>query len=81
MAKKKKNITEIRKKKGSSNAGDYPDVKSFCGTAGGAAKGTYPVNTKKRAHAALSYAHNAPNPSGIKKCVKRKFPKMGKKGK
>ena len=65
---------KLSKKPGSSNVGRYKDVgkKSFCGPSGGAAKGTYPVNSKKRCHAALAYAHNAPNPEGIKACVRRK---------
>jgi hypothetical protein len=69
-------ITEIRKKPGSSNAGKYPDVKSFCGPAGGAAKGTYPVNTLERGKSAIKLAHNAPNPEGIKACVYKKYPEL-----
>jgi hypothetical protein len=72
----KKDITEIREEPGSSNAGKYKGVKSFCGPAGGAAKGTYPVNTLKRAKSALKLAHNAPNPEGIKACVYRKYPEL-----
>jgi hypothetical protein len=70
----------MQKKPGGSNVGEYKKVKksAFCGPAGGAPAGSYPVNTKKRARAALAYAHNAPNPSGIKRCVKSKFPSMGK---
>ncbi len=76
----KKKVAELRKKPGSSNIGEYTKVSkgSFCGPSGGSARGTFPVNTKKRAKAALSYAHNAPNPSGIRSCVKRKFPSVGK---
>lgn len=79
----KKMVTALRKKAGSSNIGKYKAVAkdSFCGPAGGSAKGTFPVNSKKRAHAALAYAHNAPNPAGIKRCVKKKFPSMDKKSK
>lgn len=75
--------SQLRKKPGGSNVGKYKKVKkgNFCGPSGGAPSGSYPVNTKKRARAALAYAHNAPNPSGIKKCVARHYPKMGKKGK
>ncbi len=43
----------------------------FCGPAGGACPYTYPVNTRKRARAALSYARHAPNPEGIKECARR----------
>lgn len=65
---------KLSKKPGSSNIGEYKKVAKgkFCGPSGGAAPGTYPVNTKKRCRAALSYARNAPNPGGIRACVKRK---------
>ena len=63
--------------RGSSNAGKYPTVKTFCGPAGGAKAGTYPVNSPKRARAALAYARHAPNPKGIKKCVKEIAKKKG----
>ena len=76
---KKKTLTEKREKPGSSNAGKYPNVKSFCGPAGGAEKGTYPVNSLKRAKSALKLAHNAPNPNGIKRCVYSKFPELKNK--
>jgi hypothetical protein len=74
----KKPISEIREKKGSSNAGKYKNVEKgdFCGPAGGAAEGTYPVNSLKRAKSALKLAHNAPNPQGIKDCVYSKFPQL-----
>lgn len=80
MEVKRGKLKELKKRKGSSNVGKYKNVskKAFCGPSGGAAAGSYPVDTKKRARAALAYAHNAPNPSGIKACVKRKFPSMGK---
>lgn len=76
-------VTKIRKNPGSSNVGEYKGVSkgSFCGAAGGSSKYSYPVNTKKRAHAALAYARNAPNPEGIKRCVKSKYPSMGKSSK
>lgn len=77
--------SELREKPGGGSVGKYKGVKksSFCGPSGGAPRGSYPVNTKKRAHAALAYAHNAPNPAGIKACVRKKFPafKKTKKGK
>lgn len=75
-----KKLSAIRKKPGGSNAGKYKDLSSedFAGPSGGAPAGTYPINTKKRAKAALSYARNAPNPSGIKAKVKRKYPSLGK---
>jgi len=66
--------TKLSKRAGSSSVGEYKKVAKgdFCGPSGGAAPGTYPVNTKKRCSAALSYARNAPKPSGIRACVKRK---------
>lgn len=66
--------SQLRKKPGGSSVGEYKKVSKgeFCGPAGNAPKGSYPVNSAKRCRAALSYAHNAPNPSGIKECVKRK---------
>ncbi len=69
----KENISEIRKKPGESNAGKYPNVKSsnFAGP-----DGTYPINTLARAKAALSYAHNATNPSSIKEKVYQKYPAL-----
>jgi hypothetical protein len=72
----KKNLTETREKAGGSNAGKYPGVKVFCGPAGGAPKGTYPVNTLKRAKSAIKLAHNAPNPKGIINCVYGHYPKL-----
>ena len=61
-----KDLDVEKDRRGSSNAGEYTDVDKdeFCGPAGGAAPGTYPVNTRKRAIAAKSYARNAPNPAG-----------------
>ena len=75
---KKETLTEKREKPGSSNAGKYPNVKSFCGPAGGAEEGTYPVNSLKRAKSAIKLAHNAPDPAGIDRCVKRKWPDLDK---
>jgi hypothetical protein len=74
-----KDLDKERDKEGSSSAGDYSDVDKddFCGPAGGAAPGTYPCNTEKRARAALAYAHNAPDPEGIKNCVYKKAKKHG----
>tara|TARA_R110000796_G_scaffold250_1_gene922 strand:+ start:198 stop:419 length:222 start_codon:yes stop_codon:yes gene_type:complete len=70
-----KKITETRKEPGMSNAGKYSDVAKgdFCGP-----KGTFPVNSLKRAKSALKLAHNAKNPRRIKRCVYKKFPQLKK---
>lgn len=70
----------MEKKAGGSNVGEYKSVRrgDFCGPAGGAPEGSYPVNTLKRARAALSYARNAPDPAGIRRCVRKKWPEAGK---
>lgn len=77
MSLKRGQEEKLSKRPGSSNVGKYKQVSKgkFCGPSGGAAPGTYPVNTKKRCSAALSYAHNAPNPAGIRSCVQRKCKK------
>lgn len=71
----------MRKKKGSSNAGKYKDVspKSFAGASGGASKYSFPIDTMARAKNALARAHFAPNPSGIKAAVYRKYPELKKR--
>lgn len=76
----KSKVAAMRKKPGGSNVGKYKKVPSseFAGKAGGAPAGSYPINTVKRAKAALAYAHNAPNPSGIRKAVHKKYPAIGK---
>ena len=73
---KKETITEIREKPGMSNAGKYKNVKAkdFCGP-----NGTYPVNTLKRAKAALSYSKFASDPGDIVSCVHKKYPELAKK--
>ena len=71
----KKTITEVREEPGMSNSGKYPNVSKddFCGP-----KGTFPVNTLKRAKSALKLAGNAKNPRRIKRCVYKKFPQLKK---
>lgn len=80
----KKTMTEVRDEPGMSNAGTYKDVakSDFCGP-----KGTYPVNTLKRAKSALKLAFNAGRGEGskgrravqkIKDCVYRKYPELKK---
>jgi hypothetical protein len=72
--------SKLKKKPGGSNVGKYKSVKKsdFAGPKGGSPEGSFPINTKKRAKAALAYANNAPNPNGIKAAVHRKFPDLGK---
>ncbi len=67
-------IKSARKKAGGSNVGKYKGVKSFAGPSGGSPKGSYPINTQARGKSALKLAHNAPNPSGIKSAVYKKYP-------
>jgi len=72
---------KMRSKKGSSNAGKYKTVapKEFAGKAGGASKYSFPINDIKRARNALARAHFAPDPSGIKSAVYKKFPGLKKR--
>lgn len=72
---------KMRSKKGSSNTGKYKNVapKEFAGASGGASKYSFPINDLKRAKAALAYAHNAPNPEGIRKKVYAKYPELKKR--
>lgn len=69
---------KMENKPGGSNVGEYKNVKpsNFAGPAGGAPKYTFPINTKARARAALSYARHAPNPAGIRKAVYAKYPDL-----
>lgn len=72
---------KMRLKPGSSSAGKYKNVspKSFAGKSGGASKYSFPIDTIKRARAALSYSRNAPNPEGIKAKVYAKYPQLKKR--
>lgn len=72
--------SKMKKKRGGSNVGEYKTVKKkdFAGPSGGAPSGSYPINTKKRAKAALAYAHNAPNPAGIRAAVYRRYKSLKK---
>ena len=71
---------KMQKRAGGSNVGTYKNVskKDFAGKAGGAPAGSFPINSRKRAKAALSLAHNAPNPAGIRRAVNKKYPSLGK---
>ena len=70
--------SKMQKRAGGSNVGEYKKVakKDFAGKAGDAPAGSFPINTRKRAKSALSLAHNAPNPAGIKREVYRRYPSL-----
>lgn len=70
---------KARKKPGGSSVGRYKGVKKFAGPAGGAPKGSFPINTLKRAKSALAYSRNAPNPKDIKKAAYKAFPALAKR--
>lgn len=69
---------KMRSKKGSSSAGKYKTVapKQFAGKSGGASKFSFPINTIARARNALARAHYAPDPSGIRAAVYKKYPQL-----
>ena len=70
--------SKMKEKEGGSNVGKYKQVakKQFAGPSGGAPQGSYPINTLARAKAALAYAHNAPDPEGIKAKVYAQYPQL-----
>jgi len=72
--------SKMRAKPGSSNAGKYKNVKpsEFAGKSGGANKYSFPINDIKHARNALSRAHFAPNPDGIKSKVYSEYPALKK---
>ena len=65
--------SDVGKDRKTSKAGEGP----FCGPAGGAPDGSFPVTNAKQAHAAKSYARKAPDPEGIKKCADKIAKKHG----
>ena len=79
-------LERTRSRPGGSNAGKYKGKgMRFAGPSGGAPAGTYPVTNSSgkldpgRVRAALAYAHNAPNPGGIRKGVARIVKSKGDK--
>lgn len=74
-------LEKIQDKRGSSNAGEYKNVspKDFAGKSGGSSKFSFPINTLARARNALARAHFAPNPSGIRSAVYKKYPELKKR--
>lgn len=71
----------LEKKPGGSNTGEYKRVKpgDFAGEAGDTSPYSFPIENIKRARAALSRAHLAPNPEGIKRMVYRRYPQLKKR--
>ena len=76
----RKKEKKLESKPGGSNTGEYKKVKKseFAGSAGGTSPYSFPINTLKRARAALAYAHNAPDPAGIRRKVYAKYPQLKK---
>ncbi len=75
-----KEESKMHKRPGGSNVGKYKNVSKtdFAGPKAGSPAGSFPINTEKRAKAALAYAHNAPHPASIRKSVHNKYPSLGK---
>jgi hypothetical protein len=71
----------MRKRPGGSNVGKYKSIKksSFAGPRGGAPQGSFPIDTLARARNALSRAHFAPDPAGIRAAVYKKYPELKKR--
>jgi len=73
-----KRLSKEKKRPGRGSLGKYTKKDGpFCGPKGGAGQMTFPVGTKKRAFNALSRSHNAPNPTGIRKCAVKQSIKKG----
>lgn len=72
---------KMKKKPGGSNVGKYKSVKKkeFAGPAGGSPQGSFPIPDMAHARNALSRAHFAPNPEGIKSKVYRMYPELKKR--
>lgn len=71
-------IIDSRDRKGSSNAGMYPNKKYYAGPAGGAARFSWPIDTLKDAKDALRMRGKAPNPKGIERAVYELWPSLNK---
>lgn len=71
----------MRGQPGSSNTGKYKNVapKDFAGAAGKSSPYSFPINTLARARNALSRAHFAPDPAGIRRAVYAKYPELKKR--
>jgi len=74
-------ISDVRTHPGSASAGRYsPNEGPFCGPAGGAAAGTFPVKDFEHIRNALSRARTAPNPEGVRTCACARAQALGLKG-
>ena len=79
----KKKVSKMRKAAGGGNVGDYKNVKKsdFAGPAGDSPQYSFPINNISRARSALKLAHYAPDPTGIKRAVYKKYPQLNPKHK
>ena len=78
----KKELDKARDKRGGSNVGEYSAKATFAGPSGGAPKGSYPITkdgklNEGRVKSAIKLAHNAPNPTGLKRFIGNKLIKSG----
>jgi len=73
--------SELRKKTGGSSTGKYKNVekKDFAGKSGQTSPYSFPINDLAHARNALSRAHFAPNPAGIRAKVYAKYPHLKKR--
>lgn len=69
---------KMRKVAGSSDVGKYKKLapKEFAGPSGNSEPGSFPINNLKHARDALSRAHFAPDPAGIRRAVYKKYPEL-----
>jgi len=73
--------SDVRSHPGSASSGRYTSKQGpFCGPAGGAAAGTFPVKDFEHIRNALSRARNAPNPEGVRTCACARAQSLGLKG-
>lgn len=82
MAKVTAAVRAARKRPGGSNVGKARKTSAagqgpFCGPAGGAPAGSFPVTSCGQGKSAIGYSHNAPNPAGVKACARRIMKQKG----
>jgi len=70
--------SQERKRPGGGSTGKYKDVApgKFAGKSGGTSPYSFPIDSIKRARNALARAHYAPNPSGVRSAVYKKYPQL-----